>query len=92
MGDSRSPMHLPSPYIAQSGCIRLQRCGAGGQSGRWNRLLHGGSHGLPCGILVRISLKPVTFVCNAAALVAKASDGIRCCMGDHAYVSSHAPS
>ena len=26
----------------------------------------------PCSILVRISLNPVTFVCNAAALVAKA--------------------
>jgi hypothetical protein len=54
--------------------------------------MHGGTHGLPCGILVRISLKSVTFVCNAAVLVAKAGDGIRCCMGDYAHVCSHAPS
>jgi hypothetical protein len=29
------------------------------------------------------SLNPVTFVCNAAAQVAKAGDGIRCCMGEN---------
>jgi hypothetical protein len=36
---------------------------------------------LPCSILFCISLILITFVCNAAAQVAKAGDGIRCCMG-----------